>query len=62
MVGAWRLFEGEVVYGEVADELPCLSADSGQEIDGGDVSVMGDCWIGRGGRARIRARVVEKNF
>ena len=36
-LGLGVLFEGEVVFGEVADEVAMFVADSGQEIDGGDV-------------------------
>ena len=36
-LGLGVLFEGEVVFGKIADEVAALVADSGEEIDGGDV-------------------------
>ena len=35
-LGLGVLFEGEVVFGEIADEVAVLVADSGEEVDGGD--------------------------
>jgi len=37
-LGLGVLLEGEVVFGEVADEVAMLVADGSEEIDGGDVN------------------------
>src|SRR5258708_8985594 len=47
-LGLGVLFEGEVVFGEVADEVAMFVADSGQEIDGGDVDGDGGLLDGEG--------------
>ena len=36
-LGLGVLFEGEVIFGEIADEVAVLVADGGEEIDSGDV-------------------------
>ena len=36
-LGLGVLFEGEVVFGEIADEVAVFVADGGEKIDGGDV-------------------------
>ena len=36
-LGVGVLFEGEVVFGEIADEVAVFVADGGEEIDSGDV-------------------------
>jgi hypothetical protein len=36
-LGLGVLFEGEVVFGEIADEAAVFVADGGEEVDGGNV-------------------------
>src|SRR4029077_9661340 len=36
-LGLGVLFESEIVFGEIADEVAVFVADGGEEIDGGDV-------------------------
>src|SRR5882724_763950 len=47
-LGLGVLFEGEVVFGEIADEVAVFVADSGEEIDGGDVDGDGGLLDGEG--------------
>ena len=45
-LGLGVLFEGEVVFGEIADEVAVFVADCGKEIDGGDVYADGRGLLG----------------
>jgi hypothetical protein len=55
-LGLAVLFEGEVVFGEIAHEVAVLVADGGEEINGGDVE--GD---GRGLLSKKRKSGEEEN-
>jgi hypothetical protein len=48
-LGLGVLFEGEVVFGEIADEVAVFVADGGEEIDGGDVEGDGRGLLGEEG-------------
>jgi hypothetical protein len=46
-LGLGVLFEGEVIFGEIADEVAVLVADGGEEIDGGNVYGDGGLLAGK---------------
>jgi hypothetical protein len=48
-LGLGVLFEGEVVFGKIADEIAVFVADGGEEIDGGDVEGDGRGLLGEEG-------------
>ena len=48
-LGLGVLFEGEVVFGEIADDVAVFVADGGEEIDGGDVEGDGRGLLGEKG-------------
>ena len=50
-LGLGVLFEGEVVFGEIADEIAVFVADGGEEIDGGDVEGDGRGLLGEEGES-----------
>lgn len=45
-LGLGVLFEGEVVFGEIADQVAVFVADGGEEVDGGDADGDGGLLAG----------------